>query len=80
MATMSCDNGMLILSAELIYSDQNGDVTASNLLSSAAHQLMGIRVFDDVTVVIDTECPLRDSQENCIEVKIIIQASHLNIM
>ncbi len=70
MATMLCDdNNMLTLSSDLLFSDQDGELTASSLLSSAASRLAGVRTFNDATLVIDTSCALRDAQGRCIEVR-----------
>ncbi len=70
MATMSCDdNNMLTLSSDLLFSNQDGEMTASNLLSSAASRLAGVRTFNNGTLVIDTSCALRDAGGRCIEVR-----------
>ncbi|XP_064384046.1 uncharacterized protein LOC135333043 [Halichondria panicea] len=59
MATMLCDdNNMLTLSSDLLFSDQDGELTASSLLSSAASRLAGVRTFNDATLFIDTSCAL----------------------
>ena len=67
--TMSCDRDMLTMSTELVYSDSDGNVTASSLLGSAASRLMGVRTFNEEILMIDMSCALRDEQGNCIEVK-----------
>ncbi len=68
METLSCDGNVLTVSSEFIFSDEDGIMTASDLLSSAASVLMGERLFDDITLAWDTSCPLKDAQGNCIEV------------
>jgi len=65
---LSCGSNALTLYLELVYSDPAGTTTASDLLTSAAAKLMGGRLVEGQPLVINTQCALRDSQNNCIEV------------
>ena len=77
MATMSCDTHMLTLSSDLVFSNSDGNVTASTVLRSAASALMGVRTFNEEIITFDTSCPIRDAQGACVQVNtILISSTH----
>ena len=76
MSTMSCDANVLTLNSNLVYSNSDGNVTASTLLTSAASALMGVRIFNEERFKFDTSCPIRVAQEACEEV-IYIQRHYI---
>ncbi len=77
METVSCDDSVLTMSSDFTFSDEDGIMTASTLLSAAANVLIGERILDNITLLWDTSCPLRDVQGNCIEVHTIIHVYSL---
>ena len=68
MATMSCDANVLTLNSDLVYSNGDGNVTASTVLMSAASALMGVRTFNEERFTFDRMCPIRVAQGTCEEV------------
>ena len=60
---------MLTMTMDLVYSNANGTVTATSVLSSAASWLMGGRMINGDAFTLNTNCALQDASGVCIGVR-----------